>query len=359
MHKYLVLLIILFSVRANAQTTEGQGEVDANNKRDWDTLKYRKFDYVLIVGLYQQSRSFNNEFEQKIHTDTTGHSKHSFMAESQLASGVILNYDKFSLSFGTRTSPQSESAGKGYTKTFNIGLNIGDHRYILENYYRRFVGFYDKNTPSYDTTFKHTGQYSLRPALTSALLMSRFMYFTNYENYSFKSGFGCNYRQLKSAATWIVGGSFNVYNFNNDSALIDPKSRPLFDDYGQIKGFRSVNFAFNVGAAATIVLFKAWFIGGYFTLGPEQQWRSYNLSDHYRNISYISASGTGRLSLGLNMKRFYMLGSFSNDYNLFNSTGLNFKSESMSGNFAFGWRFHTGTPKFYKKFQQTKLYKLF
>ncbi|MGZ5019929.1 MAG: DUF4421 family protein, partial [Chthoniobacterales bacterium] len=103
---------------------------------------------------------------------------------------------------------------------------------------------------------------------------------------STRSSRSVRYRQLKSAATWIVGGSFNVYNFNNDSALIDPKSRPLFDDYGQIKGFRSVNFAFNVGAAATIVLFKAWFIGGYFTLGPEQQWRSYNLSDHYRNISY-------------------------------------------------------------------------
>ena len=359
MHKYLVLLIILSSFKIHAQSTEGKGEVSGGNTRDWDSTKYRKFDYVFIVGLYQQTRSFNNEFELTASKDTLGLSKHSFMAESQLMSGVTLNYDKFSLSFGTRTSPQAESAGKGYTKTFNIGLNIGDHRYILENYYRRFVGFYDKNTPNFDTTFKHTGQYALRPNLTSALLMSRFMYFTNYKKYSFKSGFGCNYRQLKSAATWILGGSFNVYNFNNDSAIFPARAQPLFNEYGGIKGFRSVDFAVNVGAAATIVLFKAWFIGGYFTAGPEQQWRSYNLGDHYRNISYISVSGTGRLSLGLNLKRFYMLGSYSNDYNLFNSTGLNFKSESISGNFTFGWRFHTGTPKFYKKFQQTKLYKLF
>ncbi|MCW3077540.1 MAG: hypothetical protein JWO32_2149 [Bacteroidetes bacterium] len=359
MHKYLFLVIILFSQFTKAQTINDSSEIAFQKKRNWDTLKYQKFDYVLIVGLYQQHRSFNNEFQQIINKDTSGLSLHSYMAESQLISGVSINYDKFSLSFGTRSSPQSESSGKGYTKAFNVGLNIGDNRYLLENYYRRFVGFYNRNTPNFDSSFKRTGQYYLKPNLTSAMLMSRIMYFTNYNNFSFKSGFGCNYRQLKSAATWIVGASFSVYNFNNDSAILPLKARPLFNDYSEIQGFRSVNFAGNVGAAATIVLFKAWFISGYFTLGPEQQWRNYNLGDHYRNISVISVSGTGRLSLGLNLKRFYMLGSYTNDYNLFNSSAINFKSESITGNFTFGWRFHTGTPTFYRKFQQSKFYKLF
>jgi hypothetical protein len=357
MRKYPVLLFILFSFAVAAQNKDSAEYIA--KPRNWDTTKYQKFDYVLIVGLYQQTRNFNNEFEQLINPDTTGRSKHAFMAESQLATGITLNYDKFSVSFGTRTSPQAESAGKGYTRTFNIGFNIGDNRYTLENYYRRFVGFYDKNTPSFDTSFKRTGEYLLQPHLTSALLMSRFMYFTNYKKYSFKSGFGCNYRQLKSAATWILGGNFNVYNFNNDSAIFPVQARPLFNDYAELKGFQSVNIGVTVGAAVTIVLFKAWFIGGYFTVGPEEQWRSYNLGDHYRNLSYVSISGTGRGSLGINLKKFYLLASYTNDYNLFNSRGLNFKSEAGTGNFTFGWRFHTGTPKFYRKFQKTKIYKLF
>jgi hypothetical protein len=357
MWKYLILAGILLCGRVVGQQKDSLDYVP--KVKNWDTTKYHKFDYVLIVGIYQQTRSFNNEFEQLINKDTLHLSKHSFVAESQLATGITLNYDKFSLSFGTRTSPQAESAGKGYTRTFNIGLNIGDNRYTLENYYRRFKGFYDRSTPEFDTTFKKTGQYLLRPELTSVLVMSRFMYFTNYKKYSFKSGFGCNYRQLKSAATWILGGNFNVYHFNNDSAIFPRQAQPLFNDYSQMKGFRSVNIGVTVGAAVTIVLFKAWFIGGYFTLGPEEQWRSYNLGTHYRNLSYVSVSGTGRGSLGLNLKKFYMLASYSNDYNLFNSRGLNFKSEAISGNFTFGWRFHTGTPKFYRKFQRTKIYKLF
>lgn len=359
MHKSFAIFLILLSLKVCAQTGTDTNVGSESKARNWDTLKYQKFDYVLIVGIYQQNRSFNNKFRQIQNTDSNNLSSQVYSAESQLMSGIALNYDKFSVSFGTRTSPKPESAGKGYTKTFNLGINIGDNRYVFENYYRRFVGFYNQNTPNFDTSYNRTKQYYLQPNLTSALLMSRFMYFTNYKKYSFKSGFGCNFRQLKSAATWILGGSFNVYNFNNDSAIFPKKVRPLYGDYGGLNGFQSVNFGVTAGAAFTLVLFKAWFAGAYFTLGPEQQWRSYRINEAQQNASYVSWSGTGRASIGLNLKRFYILGSYSNDYNLFNNKALDFSSASISGNFTFGWRFYTNTPKFYKKFQQTKIYKLF
>ncbi len=359
MYRYLVLLTILLSLNSNSQTTENDSADMELKSLKWDTTKYRKFDYVLIVGIFQQHRDFNSEFIQLINKDTASLSRHSYYAESQLITGVALNYDKFSFSFGSRSQPQG-STGKGYTKTFNIGFNFGDNRWLLENYYRRFKGFYNKNTPNFDSTFKTTGQYYLQPGLTTSLFMSRLMYFTNYKNFSFKSGFGSNYRQLKSAATWILGGSFNVYDLKNDSSIFPLKARPLYNDYGNLQGFRSTNISINVGAAATIVLFKAWFVSGYFTLGPEQQWRSYKLGGNNRNLSYVSWSGTGRGSLGINLKKFYLLASFTNDYNFYNSGKIiSIKSESITGNFTFGWRFHTGTPKFYTKFQQTKIYKLF
>jgi len=138
------------------------------------------------------------------------------------------------------------------------------------------------------------------------------------------------------------------------------QARPLFNDYADLKGFTSYNLSLNVGAAGTLVLFKAWFISGYFTVGPEQQWRNYDLGGNNRSLSYVSWSGTGRFSFGLNMRKFYLLFSNTNDYNLFNSNKIiSFKSESITQNFTFGWRFHIGTPDFYKKFQKTKFYKLF
>jgi len=360
MYRYLVLLTIFLSLVSKSQTSESDTADMELKVIKWDTLKYKKFDYVLIVGIFQQQRNFSNTFQELINKDTLGLSTQVYNAESKSIAGITLSYDKFQLSFGTRSTPQNGSAGKGYTKTFNIGFNFGDNRWLTENYYRSFKGFYNKGTPSFDTNFKKTGQYYLQPGLTSRLFMNRVMYFTNYKNFSYKSGFGCNYRQIRSAATWILGGSFTVYDLHNDSAIFPAQARPLFNDYANFKSFRSYNFSFNAGAAVTIVLFKAWFISGYFTVGPEQQWRNYDLGEVQRHLSYLAFSGTGRASLGVNLKKFYLLYSFTDDYNIYDSFHImSFKSESITNNFTFGWRFHTGTPKFYKKFQQTKLYKLF
>ncbi len=359
MHKYLVLLTILLPFCLRSQTLN-QDSLNAEVKTyDWDTLKYRKFDYVLIVGLFQQHRSFTLKLQrQDVPFNTL--SSQTLSAESSLIGGVTLGYDKFQFSFGTRNTPQDNSGGKGYTKTFNIGVNVGDNRWLLENYYRSFKGFYNKGTPNFDTTFNTTKQYNLQPGLTSNLFMTRLMYFTNHSNFSYKAGFGSDYRQLKSAATWILGGSFNIYNLKNDSAIFPQKAQPIFSDYGNLQGFHSSNLSIHVGAAVTIVLFKAWFINGYFTGGPEQQWRDYNLGGNHSRLSYIAFSGTSRGSMGINLKKFYLLYSITNDYNIYDSFKIMaFKSESITNNFSIGWRFHTGTPTFYKKFQQTKVYKTF
>lgn len=360
MRKYLAFLFILSFFLLGAQTQKDSDISVQSKPHKWDTLKYQKFDYVLIVGFYQQYRNFNNDIKQLINRDTMALSQHVYSAESNLVSGLAFNYDKFQLSFGIRSKPQDSSSGKGYTKMFNLGFSFGDNRWVSENYFRKFTGFYDKSTPSYDSTFKRTGNYYLQPNLYNSLFMSRLMYFTNFKKFSYKAGFGCNYRQLKSAATWILGASVNAYNLQNDSSIIPIQARYLYNDYAGFKGLRSFNFGFNAGAAATLVLFKAWFITGYFTIGPEQQWRTYNLGNTTRRLSYVSWSGTGRFAIGLNLKRCYILGSYTNDYNLYNSKGLSITSNAVTGNFTFGWRFHTGTPpKLYRKFQDTKLYKLF
>ncbi len=360
MYKYFVLLTFFLCFGLNAQTTKEDSTKALVKQYGWDTLKYHKFDYVLIVGLYQQHRNFNLTFQQLINTDTILSSLQTYGAESGNIGGIVLNYDKFLISFGVRNTPQDPGAKKGFTKAFNIGLSVGDNRWVLESYYRSFKGFYNKNTPSWDSAnFNKTKEYFLQPGLTSKIFMNRIMYFTNHQNFSYKSGFGCDYRQLRSSATWILGASFNIFDLHNDSAFFPAKARPLYNDYGRMQSFRSYNVAINVGAAATLVLFKAWFISGYFTAGPEQQWRNYNLGEgNFRHLSYIGFSGTGRIALGVNLRKFYLLYAFTDDYNIYDSFGVvAFKSESITNNVTFGWRFHTGMPKFYKKIQQTKFYK--
>lgn len=366
MYKFAIAIFLFLSTFAKGQDVESKIHVDSLRHFrikpvNWDTLKYRKYDYVFIVGIFNQYRDFKNEIEQKINSDTMNLSKHTYVAESSITSGLVLNYDKFQLAFGTRTKPREDRLGKGYTNMFNIGLSFGDNRWVSENYYRHFKGFYNANRNVLDSTDLAQGKYMLAPHMVSSLFMTRLMYFTNYENFSFKSGFGCNYRQLKSEFTWIVGANYSKYSMFNDSSLIPASARYLFNEYAPMRGLRSNNIGVTLGAAATIVVFKAWFINGHLTFGPEQQWRDYDFISYHRRISYIGGSGTFRVSLGLNLRKFYFLVSNTTDYNRYNSPGVvNFKSQSITHNWTLGWRFHSGTPpRFYRKFMTTRFYRLF
>lgn len=351
----LFFLIILSHIVAQTDTSK---TISADSV-SWDITKYQKFNEVLIVGLYTQYRNYGNEFIQISNKDTLDLSTHNYNAESRSITGITINFDKFNFSFGLRSQPQQNSSGKGYTKVFNLGFNVGDNIWTNEAYYRRFTGFYNNNTSSFDTTFNKTGQYYTLPALKCTQFSNRFMFFTNDQNFSYKAGFGCNYRQLKSAATWILGGSLSYLSLANDSAIIPGKSRYLFNEYSALNKFTSFNIGAQGGAAITIVIFKAWFISGYFTVGPETQWRTYSFNPGIRKINYINWSGTGRLSLGLNLKKCYIIFSTSTDYNTFNNSVYNHKLTSTTGNFTFGWRFHGQTPEFYKKFKKTKIYNRF
>lgn len=366
MYKYYLFIFLVLSTFIKSQEVELKVQSDSSKKLlikpiNWDTTQYRKYNYVFIVGYFSQYRIFNNEIITQMKKDTLRLGTQTYVAESGVVNGLVFNYDKFQLSIGGKPKPRDTSSAKGHTQMFNIGLSFGDNRYVSESYYRRFTGFYNSNKNNLDSNEMAKGKYYREPKMTSSLFMTRILYFTKYRGFSYKSGFGCNYRQLKPAFTWVIGANYSTYTMLNDSSVIPQKARFLFNDYANMRGLRSYNLGFTVGAAGTLVLFKAWFINGSFTVGPEQQWRSYDLTNSIRSISYISASGLSRFSAGLNMKKFYMLVSISNDYNLYNSSNImKFKSEAISHNFTFGWRFHSGEPpQFYKKFQQTKFYKLF
>lgn len=336
------------------------GNLAAQKKTYWDTTRYQKFNSDVMIGIFQSYRNFNNEFQQYMRNDAIGLSRNNYMAESRLTAGLEINYDKFSLAFAVRSTPQANSAGKGNTHTLNGNFNFGGNKWFLENTARYFKGFYDANTPGYDTTFKETGNYRLQPNLTHTLLRSKFLYFTNHKRYAFRSAFACNYRQLKSGATWILSANTGYNYLRNDSSFFAPVSRPFYGGYASMNGLKVFSASLNVGAAGSLVLWRAAFIHLMFIAGPEQQWRTYTYADKAsQHLSYFSISGDLRFSVGFNFKRFYFMSFSTNNVSVYNSSFVGLTNASVGGGFIMGWRFNYKPPAFYKKFQSTKIYSFF
>ncbi len=323
----------------------------------WDTTKYHKFNSTLIVGIFQSHRNFNNQFDQTITPDSLAVSHHNYYAESKEFTGIELSYDKFSLALSLKSTPQKGSSGKGNTKAFGLVFNYGSNRWTMENSYRSFKGFYDRNTINYDTTIKETGNYNYQPHFTNALFRSKFLYFTNHKKFSIKAGSTCNYRQVKSAATWVLSANVNYNHIYNDTSFFPAATRSYYGDYAYMNGLNVFGLSLNAGAAVNIVWWRAFIMQAMFIVGPEQQWRRYFYSNAgSTSLSYFSLSGELRGTIGLNFKRCYILFFSRNDFAWYYSSFVGIRNRSLGGGVILGWRFNPKTPEIYKRFQKTKLY---
>ncbi len=299
------------------------------------------------------------DITQKVTKDSLGQSKIAYKAEANNITGIELNYDKLNIAFGFKSTPPANQKQKGNTKYTNLALNFGGDRWRLENSYRNYTGFYNNNTPFYDTTFKHDGIYTQLPSLRSQAFKTKFLFFTNANKFSFKSGYSCDQRQLKSAFSFILTANIYYNRLNSDSSFIPAPVRSYYDTHQNINGLNVAAFSIYGGGSFNLVLWKAFFLNLTLIIGPEEQWRTYHsLNAAPATLFYTSLSGDFRSSIGLNFKKFFVMVTSSSDFSYYNSNVMEYFSKYGAVNFSIGYRFHVKETKAYQKFQKTKLYRL-
>jgi hypothetical protein len=327
-------------------------------KRGWDTTYYTKYRDRLIVSFFQSYRNYGIDIDQKLTKDSLGKSKLAYVAEANLVYGLELNYDKFNISVGFK-NPSTTAAKKGDTKYRNFALNIGGNHWLLENSYRSYTGFYNKNTANYDTSYKRTGIYDQFPGITSESYKTKFLFFTNANKFSFKSGYSCNYHQLKSAFSFVLSGNIYYNRLNSDSSFFPYQVRDYYDTHRSMNGLNVFAFSVYGGASWNLVLWKAFFMNLTLIIGPEEQWRNYHYLDTYptQTLFYTSISGDFRGSIGLNFKKFFIKLNATSDFSWYNASQITYFSKYGGVNFSLGYRFKMKHSKGYQKFKESKWYK--
>ena len=368
MFNKLFIFFILFAGIAFAQKNEQTKSKEktapkAKEKRQRtpDSLCYSKYNSSIIVGYYGSTKGYNMELGHFLSKDTgvLRKSKLNYIAESNWVDGIELSYDKISLSFGYKSTPPKDKNKKGETKFLNFGFNIGGNKWIVEGSYRKYQGFYEKNTFNYDTNFRNTGVYFNQPSMRSTLHKLKFMYFSNNKRFAFKSCYSSSYRQIKTAFTWIITANAYYNTLKSDSSIIPMPVRGGYGDQGGLKGLNVFGFSVYGGASLNLVIWKHLLINVTAMLGPEDQYRTYRYDSlRTRDLNYINFSSDVRGAIGLNYRKFYTFVSATGDITPYKSGQMELKSTYYSVNFTMGFRVHTGYPKFYQKLQRTKLYQM-
>lgn len=347
-----VVFFILFFV---ALFFESQGEIKQ------DTNYYRKYNDRLIITFYSTKSNFEVGFNQKYFSDSIANTSIKFTSNAPETGGFGVAFDKISIAYDYRTvQPDDRTIFKtGQNKVNTLSFNIGGNRWILENSWRRFKGFYDNNTAQNYAGYDTSKPYFQNPSMESNTFRSKFIIFKNYQRFAYKSAYGNMYRQLKSAATLLFSGNAYYQNLSSDTAFVPYYLREYYGDIAHLNNVNIKGISTCVGFSFNLVLLKRFFFNATLALGPDFQWRSTSNFDgtNVKNV-YTTFSADSRFALGFNNRNFFLTLYVSNDVNNFKSNFWEINQNYISSGVNIGYRFKVKETKLIKKMKEHKIYKL-
>ncbi len=359
---FLFLITILLSAGAvGAQTSSGSASLTSADSSRIDTNYIKFYKDKLILALWGSKREFDvllapNPRTVKIMGDSV-----NFIANSNNVTGVSLDYDIIGFSFGFRSVP-SGTKRTGNTDYLDLGLNINTRGLRFELSWKRYTGFYDAYTPKYTPSFhQDTLPYTQFPTMNIRVIKSKLIYSFNKRKFALGAAYANAKRQVKGAGSWLMVGNFYALNLYSDSSIIPV---PLQTHFGtKWDGLNKMNvYAFSVGFGGTrsFIIFKRVSLNLFASIGIEEQYRHFYNVPENDHVKYWKTwfSGDWRTSLGYNSKRFFMRSTAIYDITNYGSQDLQFEMKFIAVSFDFGYRFNFKVPKPYRKFQETKIYKM-
>lgn len=357
----VIFLLIACSITAqlSAQSSPRKMHRDSvmTRRNTQDTNYVRKYPNRLIITLTQSVRQYDVRFTQTLLPDTSVISAPKMLADANVATGLSVDFDKISFSFGIKSAPSTteniRSKGKTTYKSFN--LSLGAYRFRFEGSFRHYHGFYDQN--SYDSINK---LYYQDPTMDVRSLRLKTMYIFNKKRFSYNSAYYNTYRQVKPAGSWLLVSNLYNYRFASDSALLTPLSRPFYGQWGNLNGFNITGLSVGPGASYNLVLFKVLYLNLTLTSGLDMMRMSLAADRDGRTATIWKTGYAGdfRSALGFNSRNFFMSLTYRQDYNSYRTNGFRVEPRFHSIDFNMGYRFPFKERSWVKKLKQNKWYQL-
>jgi hypothetical protein len=352
---YLLLFALpLFSQESGANKVR----VSAGQSDKLDTLYVQSYEDKLVVGVWQSSKTFLLDVNERMTGYMGVNTAVGYVANSKSVSGFSMDYDIIGLSFGFRSLPSGDET-VGNSKYVDFDLTINTSGFRFENSYRRYIGFYDDNSPNYIKPFDESTHYYQNNDLRLRITKSKIIYLFNKKKFALSAAYANTKRQIKSKGSWIAVS--NVYNLN----LSDPNQilpTPLMSfygaDYSNLNRLSTTALSAGLGATYTFVIFKRFYFNFLFSLGLETQHRRYFFYQNTQKESSFNLrpASDWRLAFGFNAKRVFMRTTVVYDFNNYSSKKLSLELRLYTFSLDLGYRFNFKPPTPYKKFQASKLY---
>ncbi|MBL7845911.1 MAG: DUF4421 family protein [Cyclobacteriaceae bacterium] len=235
------------------------------------------------------------------------------------------------------TLPQEKESMYGKTRATDLQLNVLGRRWGGDLVYQRYKGFYLSNP---DTPIPPGMPYPQRPDIVTENLGVNGVYVFNGRRFSLRSSFTFADRQLKSSGGFLLSGSFNLFEIDGDSAILNPFYSSLL---GQSKSFTSLDYrtyAIAPGYAHNFIIKKKFFVSLLLAIGPAlQDFRFKDTNDVQHTNTRVNSFVDARMAIGYSTDRFFTGITISSQQRNVGFEQVRFSSITTTGRILFGWRF--------------------
>ncbi|MBS1629780.1 MAG: DUF4421 domain-containing protein [Bacteroidetes bacterium] len=191
-------------------------------------------------------------------------------------------------------------------------LDIQVHRYrkqlLLDVFLQHYRGFHlnDKNAV---TSIPGPEEYPYFPEMRSNDVGASGLYLFNGRRFSLQSLVNQQDQQLRSAGTWMLGGSLFAHFLSNGDSSLLPINLQMQDFYGTAHphAIRNYGFSLNLGYGYNLVLYRHWLISlsgdGGLGLGYAETKES---NQHSQESWGLNFNGNIRFGGGYNADKWYV-----------------------------------------------------
>ena len=224
----------------------------------------------------------------------------------------------------------------GKTKAQDIQLNILSRKWGGDIFYQRYQGFYLANP---DSPIPPSGVYPQRPDIQTENFGAAGVYVFNNKKFSLRSAFTFADRQLKSAGSFVLSGTYSSFHLSADSAVLNAHYATRI---GMSNSFATLQYQ-TLSAApgyAHNFIWKKFFLSLSLAVGPAVhvlQYRETSGINH--SITTLNSFVDGRAALGYSTERFFSGVTFTTQVRNVAFDNIQFGSSSSTFRLLFGWRF--------------------
>jgi hypothetical protein len=324
-----------------------QKQVIIKNRRA-DTLFIRQYPEFITLGLFTATPYMTIGMEPL--NDSISKYASTFEGNYSAALGFSFGYRALGFSYGVRLplDPIDEGQmGKSSFRIFNV--KIKKLPFIINLTYRRYNGFYDTNTKSYDSTTTEEKPYSIRPDLTFRTYSGSMICNLSWRRYSYSAPINYADRQIKTRIGFLMKGAVSYMQLFSDTSFISNYQIAYFPDFYKVKSIDAIVFKYGPGVGMNLIFFKRMYLSINLFLMSNSLVYRYTQEDTHRtgwkyNVNYFLE---GAVALGYNSKRFYMGFRVGGDNNVMRIQGAQIQTNFGSVSLDMGFRLNA--PEFFRK----------